>query len=415
MRTELPRKTTSRMRLAIAVTEFPVVSQTFVLDHVTGLIARGYDAHIHARKASAEPVRHSEIADASLLARTRYLPLAPPSTLPRLVATLRLLRANPACFAALLRGVRADFWPRLYAALPFRKDGPRYALIHAHFGQNGMRLLPLYDLGLLRAPLVVTFHGHDMHGYLADKPQDFHAELFARSAALIVCSAFMRERLLARGAPAEKLHCIPNGISVDRFAFRPRSAGTGPAQLLTIGRLVPFKGHTHLLAALSTPLLAPRDWVLHVVGDGPLMQSLKAQAAPLGGKVVFHGALPREKVLQVLERADLYLAPAVVDNEGNTETQGMALLEAMASGLPVIASAVGGIPETLGEAAAALVPPGDAQTLARAIAALLDAPLSWAAHGRVGRARVKQHYGNAEWLNALEKLYATLQEENKSA
>lgn len=404
------------MRIALVVTEFPAVSQTFVLDHLSGLLARGHAVDIHARRPGKESAEHPEIARLDLRARTHYLPVPPHgrSAVWRdaLRRAWRQLLGHPARLRALWRaGPAEEFWNRFYAALPFWAQGQDYQLLHAHSGQNGQRLLPLYSASLLRAPLVVTFHGHDVHGYLQGRPADFYAPLFARAAALVVCSEFMRARLLALGAPAAKLHLIPNGIAPERYHWRPREAPQGrPVELLSVGRLVEFKGLTHLLSALAEPALARRDLRLQVVGDGPLRAALEAQARDLGLKdrVRFLGAQPREAVQALMDAADLYVAPVVIDAEGNTETQGVALLEALACGLPVIASAVGGIPETLGEAAAGLVPPGDPATLAAAIAQLLDEPGRWPRLSQSGRARIETHYQNQAWLDRLEQLYHSL-------
>lgn len=402
------------MRIALSVTEFPAVSQTFVLDHAVGLIARGHEVELHALWPGSMQALHADVERLGLMARVRYAPprLAGTGALRRLLALLRHcglgLLTEPRLALHLLRARGASRYEQISGAFSFFPSRNRYDLIHAHSGQNGVRLLPLYAAGHLSAPLLVTFHGHDVHALLLSRPPDFYEALFARASALVVCSALMRQRLLALGAPEQKLHLIPNGIDVRQIAFRIRSMPpTSRVQLLTIGRLVPFKGVQHLLSALALPALRALDLHLHIVGDGPLKAVLQAQAeaAGLAQRVTFHGACPREQVLPLIEASDLYLAPAIVDAEGNTETQGVALLEAMASGLPVIASAVGGIPETLGTASAALVPPGDVEALAAAVQDLLLRPESWAALGHAGRERVERHYDRQVWIDRLEALY----------
>jgi colanic acid/amylovoran biosynthesis glycosyltransferase len=272
------------MRVALAVTEFPAVSQTFVLDHVAGLLARGHAVDIHARRPGKESAAHPEIERLGLPARTRYLPVPPygRSAVWRdaLRRAWRPLLCQPARLRALWRaGPRDEFWSRFYAALPFWAQGRDYQVLHAHSGQNGQRLLPLYAAGVLRAPLVVTFHGHDVHGYLRDRPADFYAPLFARAAALVVCSEFMRARLMALGAPAGKLHLIPNGIAPERYHWRLREAPQGrPVELLSVGRLVEFKGLKFLLSALAEPALAQRALRLQVVGDGACAFSAPSRA-----------------------------------------------------------------------------------------------------------------------------------------
>lgn len=404
------------MRLAIAVTEYPAASQTFVLDHVAGLLERGHAVDVHALRRPRQSV--IDLARDPLLGRAPLL-VTPTRPVPKLARRLDALRRlslpallQPRRALRLMRGA-GDGTPldRLYDALTLWRQAAQYGLLHAHSGQNGRRLLPLLDAARLRTPLVVTFHGHDVHGHLRNKPADYYRALFARADALVVCSGFMRERLLALGAPAAKLRLIPNPVDAGRFPWRERGPVTGrPVELLSVGRLVPFKGTAVLLQALARPELRALDWRLQLVGDGPLRAALEQQVqdSGLSERVIFHGAQPRERVLPLLAQADLYLAPVVIDAEGNTETQGVALLEAMAAGLPVLASAVGGIPETLSDAAAALLPAGDADALAAAIRDHLQQPGHWAERSRAGRERVMAHYQTAHWLDQLEALYQSL-------
>lgn len=403
------------MRIALSVTEFPTISQTFVLDHVAGLLAHGHRVEVQA----ARPVPARARLELDWLAHVpvHLPPLQPRAPWQRLLAAAWQLSLptvrHPLQTCYLLthpgEGGRLE---TLWHARALREHLARYELLHAHSGQNGRRLLPLLAAARLATPLVVTFHGHDVHGHLHRRPAGYYDGLFSRADALIVCSGFMRERLLALGAPADKLHLIPNPVAAGDFPYRPRQAPApeAPVELLSIGRLVAFKGTATLLQALAGPALRVRNWRLHLVGDGPLRATLQAQAgeAGLGDKVLFHGALPRERIKPLMERSALYLGPAIRDAEGNTETQGVALLEAMAAGLPVIASAVGGIPETLGETAVALVPPGDVEALAAAIVSHLDQPTRWPAHSAAGRKRTLADYQPELWLNRLDSLYQSL-------
>lgn len=401
------------MRIALAITEFPSASQTFVLDHAVGLIARGHTVSLHPLKLGQTAAAHASIERLGLMRRVRPAPpVLPTKRLARGKALLhpawRGLLRHPLLAARFLLDRSGHRLERLRRCLSFWDEAAGLDLVHAHSGYNGVRLLPLYECGHLSAPLVVTFHGHDVHAFLRGRPLGFYAPLFARAAALVVCSGFMRERLLALGAPAGKLHLIPNGIDLAQIAFQSRDARPqGTLQLLTIGRLVPFKGVQHLLAALALPALRDLDLKLHIVGEGPLRAALLAQAeaAGLGAKVIFHGACAREKVLALMGESDLYIAPAIVDAEGNTETQGVALIEAMASGLPVIASAVGGIAEALGDAAVALVAPAEPGALAAAIAEWASNPATASTHSLRGRQRVEQHYSATRWLDRLLALY----------
>lgn len=397
------------MRIALAVTEFPSASQTFVLDHATGLMARGHEVELHALHVGRDPVRHDGITRFELLRRTRYAPGGGGTRLSRLLTLLlaergALLRYPFRAVAVLRhgRGQRLERWRR---SLSFWQVTPD--LIHAHSGYNGERLLPLYDAGVLHAPLVVTFHGHDVNAYLRDKPAGWYAPLFERAAALVVCSGLMHARLLELGAPADKLHCIPNGVEVG--AAPPSwQAPAGPPRLLAVGRLVGFKGFQHLIEAMRVPALAALRPSLEIVGEGPERATLAALAAATGLDIQLCGARPQAEVRRLMRESDLYLAPAIVDARGDTETQGVAVIEAMASGLPVIASAVGALPETLGETAAALLPPADPAAITQAIVTALTQAERTRAKAAAARARAEQHFSDRVWLDRLEALYRSL-------
>lgn len=402
------------MRIALVVTEFPSASQTFVLDHACALIRCGHDVQLHALKVGNLSEVHADIEQFKLCSRSRCAPPKNTQSSPALsffqlfLKGWRDLLLHPILTAKFLRtrsGYRVE---RLRRCLTLWAQGPDYDLIHAHSGYNGERLLPLYEAGHLHAPLIVTFHGHDVFGYLKDRPLTHYQALFARASTLIVCSDFMRMRLLELGAPHQKLRVIPNPVQADQILFRAVTAVTKrPLQLLTVGRLVPVKGLENLVEALAEPCLRALDLQVHIVGDGPLRDALTSSASEKGvaDRVVFHGACTREQVMSLMRCSDLYVAPGITDIHGHAETQGIAILEAMASGLPVIASAVGGIPETLGDCAVSLVPSGDPAALAFAIAAWAAHPDRYQAISHNGRLRVEAVYSPARWINALEAAY----------
>lgn len=395
------------MRLALAVSEFPSASQTFVLDHAIGLMERGHAVELHAEARG----RQMHLSDA-LVSKVRYSPRRVKAS-PAIELAGLLLRQwrqwgqHPRTTWRVLQtgGGRAE---RLRHCLTLMAGGKRYDVVHAHSGYNGQRLLPLYSAGYLSAPLVVTFHGHDVHAYLESKSRDHYQVLFQRAAALVVCSELMERRLCALGAPESKLHRIPNGISLKQLPCVLRDPPQRrPLRWLAVGRLVPFKGFDLLLSALGLPVWRQREWRLDLIGDGPERAALMAQAGQLGiaDRVVFHGSASREVVRAHLQSSDAFVSPVIVDARGNTETQGVAVLEAMASGIPIIASDAGALPETLGGTAVALVPTGRPEQLAMAMVDCWSDPRRLRQQVEAARRRIEQHYSASTWLDRLEQLY----------
>jgi len=230
---------------------------------------------------------------------------------------------------------------------------------------------------------------------------------------LIVPSAAIAAKVRAEGRGAADITIVPNGVDLDRFSPHRSSqdmatlrAALGiPAGAFLIGvvaRLEPEKGHRYLLEALRTIVEAvPNAWLL-LVGEGSQTDALRAQAGSLpltaGQRVVIAGF--QTDVDTVTQALDVAVMPSL------REAQGLALLEAMAARRPVVASAVGGIPETIRDGKdGLLVPPADPQTLAAAIVRLArDAAL----RNRLaasGRRRVEDRFSVTASISQVEAIY----------
>jgi colanic acid/amylovoran biosynthesis glycosyltransferase len=289
------------------------------------------------------------------------------------------------------------------------------SLIHAHFGIEGVSALPLAVR--LKIPLVTTFHGFDAtlrtHAMLGS-PAWFRYPLLRRKLAregdLFLCaSSFIRERLLAMGFPESRTHT--HYIGVDCQAIRLREDFEERPVILHVARLVEVKGTRYLLRAFAT--LAQRyDGVqLLIIGDGPLRRPLQALAASAGiaDRVEFLGALRHADVLSWMRKAAMLVLPGIRTATGREEGLGMVLLEAAATGLPVIGSRVGGIPECILEGRTGfLVPERDDAALAQRMAELLEDTVKRRQMGTEGRALIESRFDIHRQTEALENLYDSL-------
>ncbi len=260
-------------------------------------------------------------------------------------------------------------------------DGRRPSLIHAHFGIDGVYALALSRR--LKIPLVTTFHGFDATlstAALLSSPAWMNYPLFrhrlARQGALFLCvSSFIRDRVLAMGFPEERTHIHYTGV--DCRAIELRDPAEETQTILHVARLVEMKGTRYLIQAFAA--LAPNhpDTQLVIIGDGPLNRPLRALAKSLGleGRVQFLGARPHAQVVAWMRKAAMLVLPSVHTSTGRVEGLGMVLLEAAATGVPVVASRVGGIPEgVLDGETGLLVSERDADGLARCMQDLLHEP-----------------------------------------
>ncbi|MGH8220704.1 MAG: glycosyltransferase [Steroidobacteraceae bacterium] len=304
--------------------------------------------------------------------------------------------------------------PRPYEHLLERH---RPALIHAHFGIEGVYALPLAER--LALPLITTFHGFDATlaaPVLLASPAWAHYPLrrreLARQGDLFLCaSSFVRERVLALGFPEARTHT--HYIGVDCESIRPRAPSEETPIILNVARLVAVKGTRYLLRAFAA-LARRHDAVrLVVIGEGPLRRSLQRLAAALGieQRVQFLGGLPHADALAWMRRAAMLVLPSISTATGRVEGLGMVLLEAAATGVPVIGSEVGGIPEcVLDGQTGFLVPERDVGALAGRMSELLDEPLRRHRMGAAGRLLVEGRFDARRQTAALELFYDSLLE-----
>ncbi len=168
------------------------------------------------------------------------------------------------------------------------------------------------------------------------------------------------------------------GVDLSRFKTvalerRPRPGG----RLITVGRLIECKGVEYAIRAIAILRNEWTDVTLDVVGEGPLRKDLEKLCVELNVStaVKFHGALANDKVLVLLQESDIYVQPGIIASDGSREGQGIAVAEAQATGLPVVASRVGGIPEIVVEGESAyLVTPKDVSELVCQISLLVRDP-----------------------------------------
>jgi glycosyltransferase involved in cell wall biosynthesis len=271
----------------------------------------------------------------------------------------------------------------------------------------------VFDLAHAHAlPLVISLHGSDV--FLAER--SLPARLLAvgalrQAGAVSACSGDLRARALALGAPPGRTRTVPYGVDAD--LFRPGAAGAGvrerygiPASaflILGVGRLVEKKGFRVLIDAVA---MLPGAHVL-LAGDGSLRDELRRHAEALQAPVTFAGALAHDALPEAFAAADVVAVPSVVDRAGNVDGLPNALLEALASGRAVVASAVAGIPDVVSDGRnGLLVKSGDAAALASALRRLKDDAETRGALAAAARRSAERELTWARAAQAFEELFA---------
>ncbi|MDO9411045.1 MAG: glycosyltransferase [Pseudolabrys sp.] len=404
------------MKIGIFVSEFPALSETFILNQITGLIRRGHTIEISAVKRGDTSKMHDDVASYRLLDCTHYDDV-PRSWLRRTGGAARRVaqwgHRNVAATADSLNVVRhgkaALNLSVLYQRLPAARRTQRYDVIHCHYGPNALRALGQRGFGALNGPIVTSFHGYDLNAFPEVHGLDVYDELFRSGTLFTVGSEFMRESLVAIGAPAARIVKLPAGVDLQFFQFSERcSPKDGPLRLLSVARLVEVKGIRYALQAVA--LLAQRFPRLRyvVAGGGPLRAELEAYALDLGivDNVHFAGAVTQDEVRALYQEAHIFLLPSIATGAGEEEGQALVLAEAQAAGLPVVASAVGGIAESIDPGISGfLVPQRDADATAAAVTQLVERSEQWGAIGRAGRHVAASRFDNMKLNQRLIEIY----------
>jgi glycosyltransferase involved in cell wall biosynthesis len=223
-------------------------------------------------------------------------------------------------------------------------------------------------------------------------------------ALFLAVSESLRRRAVAQGFPAERTHVHYNGVDLARFAAAHEDDGE---TVLHVGRLVEKKGTAMLLRALA---LVPAGRLV-IIGDGPLRPALErlARELGLGRRLRFLGAQPPHAVAEWMRRAALLAAPSLTAQDGDAEGLPNVVVEAAASGLPVVGSDHEGIPEAvLDERSGFIVPEGDVETLARRLTDLLGDPALRRRMGAAGRALAEEKFDLKRQMRLLEDRYDAL-------
>ncbi len=394
------KHTAARSPLGFLVKMFPKLSETFILEEILGLERRGMPLRLYALRPPTDAIAHPDVARvrAALTvvpqwARGQRLAFAP--------RHLQLLAAAPIRYARALwfacrRGALADFAQAGWLAVQMRDDG--VAHLHAHFISTPADVAELASM-LTAVPFSISAHAKDI--YLA-RARDLKRKLEA-ARFTVTCTEFNRQTLSA-AAPRANVQRMYHGVDGERFHPRMRAAPAAPPLLLSVGRLRAKKGLDTLIDACR--LLHERGvaFQCEIIGYGEEQERLLGCILRhgLSGKVRLAGKLTRGEVIDAYARAAVYVQPSRIAADGDRDGIPNVLLEAMAMGLPVVASDVSGIPELVRDGRnGVLVPADDAAALADAIGGLLRDPRRCAVLGSAARAGVTAAFDNDRNLQLL--------------
>lgn len=396
------------MRIGYVLKYFPKLSETFVLNEMVALERSGAQVSVFAIGASGGAPLAPALGD--LNAVVHYLDST--SDVDLLAATSlhqdEVQRVMAQRCSWLLQEVGRERSPlrtlRRVLALAVKVRTESIEHLHAHFAGPAAELARLVS-GLLGTPYSYTCHAKDIY-HDTVQPEAFRRLAENAHAVITVCEA-NRDYILNQLAPglSSKLHVLYNGVNLETFHPRNRNTDELPL-LLGVGRLVAKKGFIHLVEAVAQLEAQGRTVQCVIAGEGRERTRLETRIRELDVRgVQLVGATRHSEVVALLGRASAVVLPCVVDAEGNRDALPTVLLEAMATGVPVVSTPVVGVGEIIVDGTTgALVPEGSSSELADTLALLLDQPDRGERMGRAGRQRAEQLFDlhrNAEHLMAV--------------
>lgn len=340
----------SAERTAYVLKVYPRFSETFVVTEILAREAAGEDLAIYALRPTSDSRFHPQLAQvqAPVTHLTKAHKLSDEwAVLARAQAELPdfgerfgalmplLVRLDP---SAVAQGVEL--------ALQLRRDG--ITRVHVHFANLASWCTAIAS-ALTGIPFTVTTHAKDL--FHDDVDRVVLREVLRRAAAVVTISDYNRRFLLEHVDPdlGSKVELVRNGLELGRFTYRDPALVDGTLRVLAVGRVVEKKGFDHLVDAVALLRAEGMPLEVRIVGEGERADELAAQVRRLGLEdvVTLLGSRSQSELVAELDRADVLAAPCVVGADGNADGLPTVLLEAMASGVPCVATDVTGIPEAI--------------------------------------------------------------------
>jgi glycosyltransferase involved in cell wall biosynthesis len=402
------------MRLGYLYSRYPVISQTFCDMEMLALERLGWTLEIGSVYSPLTSLRHEHIS--RLRAPVQY---APPQSI------LRIWEKKAKTIGR---------WPSALVDLHERKYGPRFKAaqrarnalyfadlftcrgvghFHVHFANRAAHTA-LFVKEISGLPFSVTAHGQD---FMTDLGNDDLLREICAAAQFVAAETDYSGDLLRKRCPdsAAKIHRVYNGMDLESFPPPIEPTHNFKPRILSVGRLVAFKGFDDLIDACAELTRRGVDFSCEIIGDGPLREHLerKIDMLNLAPRVALLGSLSQHAVFEKLRAADVFVLAAVIDAQGGSDVFPTVILEAMAAARPVISTRLAGIPESVVDGGTgSLLAPGDHAVLANALERLLLDPKLRVRYGTAGRARVEQHFQIEQTVAPLIQLLQTSRDQS---
>jgi len=365
------------MKITYIVSKFPKLSETFVLGQITDLIDRGHDVEIISIEKPTDEAIHEEVNKYNLLEKTHYINKSPS-----------------------ILGFELN--DKILSSLIFTD------LIHAHFAANpaswALKISQLFDI-----PFIFTTHAYDIY---INTDVESLKEKFEIAKKVITISDYNKDYLLNLLGQEfdEKIEVIRCGIDLNKFKHIQRTP-KDIIKILFVGRFVEKKGASYAIETIDRILKESHNVELRMIGDGPLINEVNdlIKELNLNEKIVLLGPQTHSRILKEMEDADIFFLPSLTAENGDREGIPVSIMEAQATGLPVVSTTHTGIPElVLDGQSGFLVPEKDTEAMAEKLKELIVNSELRINMGKLGRSQVESNYDRKKEIDQLDNLFRSV-------
>jgi len=347
------------MRIAVFSSNFPNISQTFVINQIVGLITLGAEVDIITNEIISHKVMHESVKKYNLLDRVicNKIPsnkskLGKITALVKSIVTL-VLKGKLSKLLSIVTDQHLETWQKIdliYMLSQQKQKAVTYTNIICHFGQYGYYVCKLRELGLIAGPVSTVFHGQEVSRYnMIKKNLGAYKELFKRGDLMLPISELWQNQLIEWGCEPSKIKVHRMGVDINDFNMRQASSAfSSPLKVIQVGRLTDKKAILDSInAVIAVSKKMPIDFT--IIGEGELYNEAQQLIESSGSSEFIHllGKQPQEVVKQKLDDSDVFLLPSIRAVDGDMEGIPVALMEAMAKGLITLSTYHSGIPELI--------------------------------------------------------------------
>ena len=363
--------------LIYLATKFPLLSETFIYEEIIALKELGYKVRFFVLYPTG---KESHQFTKGMEENIYYLPHN--LSITSILGHLNFLLSNPNLYFSTLVTIFKDtilnplimlkslysFGKGVSLARALRDSLPGH--IHSHWAT-----MPT-TVAFVASKLIGVTYSFTSHAWDIYKEPAMLATKIQCSAFHVTISQYNQEYVKKLYPPtSDKNYVVHCGVDIDRFTFRKEYPNLKSPEILFIGRLVEKKGTTNLVEACAKLKKQGYEFVCNIIGDGPQKDQVREaiERHQLQGSVNLVGELPREKLHSYWEKAGMFVLPCTIEKDGNRDGIPIVLMEAMASGIPVVSTNISGIPELIEDKySGLLLPPDDVEQLSKAMMKIID-------------------------------------------